>query len=220
LTVDLIFSIAELVLLTAYFSRSILALRLISIIGLAFFVIGALISGVKHEGMMALLIFNGLSLVVNAYQSIMLFVEKAPIFLPPDIKQIYMESFQIMTTKQFYKIYKFATIRQYTKNALVTEQGKPVPELIVIKAGTAEVDVNNKTVAQLGLGFFIGEMSFLTDNIASGTVRAKDVLTCIVWEKNRLAVLENSASDLYIKLQEAIALNLIKKLHSNSLKKI
>ena len=47
----------------------------------------------------------------------------------------------------------------------------PVPDLYLIYNGTVDVVVDNEQIAELKDGEFVGEMSFLTEKVATQPVR-------------------------------------------------
>lgn len=73
--VDVIFSIAECILVISYLYRDILSLRVITIIGCSGFVIGALIAGYHSPGMKALIAFNAMTIFVNLVQLYFIIIE-------------------------------------------------------------------------------------------------------------------------------------------------
>ena len=121
-----------------------------------------------------------------------------------------------MTPNEFYQIYQFSRIKTYSKDQTLTIQDMPISHLLIIKTGHADVIKNNEVCAQLGPNLFVGEMSFLTGGNANATVMTTtNKIECICWDKSEINKLEKFDADLYVKLKQAIAINLIKKIDKN-----
>ena len=117
-----------------------------------------------------------------------------------------------MTPKEFMLFYMLSKIKNLEQGIHLTEQNKPVKELIIILEGTVNIIKNDSIVNTLGSNFFIGEMSFLSDDNASATTVTNNKVKCITWSRNTLSDLEEQDPLLYDKLKNVIALNLIRKL--------
>ena len=117
-----------------------------------------------------------------------------------------------MTPKEFMLFYMLSKIKNLEQGIHLTEQNKPVKELIIILEGTVNIIKNDNIVKTLGSDFFIGEMSFLSNDNASATTVTNNKVKCLTWSRQTLQDLEEQNQLLYDKLKNVIALNLIKKL--------
>lgn len=211
--IDFIFSLAEIFIVLSFLFRDMLVLRTLSCIGMSIYVLGAWYSGLDVPGMKALMFFSGIATIVNLVQITILVLERWPIALAEDLKEIYSNMFTSMTAAEFKKIYRLAKITHCNPGDIITEQGKPVDDLIAIKFGNAAVIKDGNEVAQIGSCYFIGEMSYLTGDMATATVASKDNAVLVSWKKIELDKLELTRPDLYSKLKQDISINLIKKIH-------
>jgi hypothetical protein len=212
---DIIFSICGIVLLFAYLSENILTLRLLNIVGLLGYVVGACIAGHEIVGMKSLIFFSIVNILINIYQSAILILERVPIFLPENVKQIYTNNFAMMSTAEFNKIYKCARIKKYRMYDVLSVQGMPINELIIIVHGNVHVAKDDLRVATRSSGDFIGELSFILGGHATASVEIADEQTeCIVWKREELIKKLHDQPQLYLKFKQAIALNLVKKLNA------
>lgn len=78
-----------------------------------------------------------------------------------------------------------AETRTYARGEWVVRQGEPGDELFVVAGGEVEVwartaDGQEMHLARLGVGDFFGEMSLLTGEVRSASVRARDQTTLVV----------------------------------------
>jgi hypothetical protein len=213
--VDIIFSICEIIILLSFLSKKMLTLRVLTVIGMLGYVIGAYIAGYDLPGMTSVMIFSAIYAIVNIYQSLIIIIERVPILLPESIKQLYTNNFRMMTPGEFNRIYKSASIKKYQLNDILSVQGEPIDELIIIVRGCARVLKNSRLVATLSSEDFIGEMSLVWGGPATASVEvAEEQTECIVWNKEALLKQMQNQPQLYLKFKQAIAANLVKKLNT------
>lgn len=216
--VDFIFTLCEILIVISYLFRNILLLRIVTIFGMLGYVIGGFVAGLNTPGMKAIIIFSTMAVLINIIQSGKLILEQIPILLPNQLKEIYKNNFQIMTTNEFFKITKFSSTKQFRKNEIITTENQPVPTLSLIIQGTVTIIKNNIEISRLSHGYFIGEMSFLTNEDANATVIvASEKIEMMQWKKEDLYRLQNENFSLFNKLKHAIAINLIKKIDLNTI---
>lgn len=210
--IDLFFSLAEIFIVIAYTFRNMLVLRIITVVGMATYILGAFLAGYSVPGMKALIGFSALAMCVNLVQIFKLALDKLTILLPEDIRWLYQQMFSSFTTTEFGKIYGMALKKKYAKGQLITLQDQPVTELIAINSGSVSIIQDDQIVAQIGPGFFVGEMSFLTGKVATTTTKADEDTECIIWKQDILHQLTNKNPQLHSKLIQEISFNLIKKI--------
>ena len=85
----------------------------------------------------------------------------------------------------------------------------PVPDLYLIYNGTVDVVVNDKNVAELRDGEFVGEMSFLTEKVATATCTVKHEAQCLVWKQREFKELLKRNPSLYYTIQSLLSNQLI-----------
>lgn len=209
--VNLIFVLSAILNIIAFIFTDMLILRVITIIAMLGYVTGGLIAGILEPGMKALIFFSLIAVIVNISQIFRIIVDRIPILLPEHIRAIYRESFYILTTREFYKLYKLAHHKNYKSGAQIATQDQIIPELCMIERGLVNIYKDKTLITNMGPGYFIGEMSFLQGGLANATVEAADSVDCIIWSKTDLKKLQTKNPVLSDKLKEIIAINLIKK---------
>lgn len=110
-------------------------------------------------------------------------------------------------------------IGKWTKAAegtVLANEGQQINELYVLVSGSALVERKNLKPKTLGPGTFIGEMGFTTDGNAKATVTLKEPSKLLVWESKKLKKLNRYNPMLSAHLQEAMAIDLTKKLIQNT----
>ena len=210
--VDLFFALGELFIVMAYVFRNILVLRVFTVIGTTIYAMGAFFLGYSAPGMKVLIAFSTLVISINLVQIFKLILDKLTIVLPENIRWLYHNMFSSFTPRDFGKLYALSEKRKYVKGQVIVIQNQPVTELIAIKSGNCLIIKNNQTVAQLGPGFFVGEMSFLTGKRATATTSADSDMECVVWKHDVLHQLEKINVNLSSSLKREISFNLIKKI--------
>ena len=98
------------------------------------------------------------------------------------------------------------TLKPGTK---VITQGMSVPDLYLIYNGTVDVRVDSKKVAELKDGEFVGEMSFLTEKVATATCKVKYETICLVWKQREFKELLKRNPSLYYTIQSLLSNQLI-----------
>lgn len=212
--VDLMFALAEILLVISYLFRDILFLRIVTNLGLLGYIAGGLIAGLSASGMTALVVFNILGFVINSYQIVRIFLDRQPILLPDDLKKMYYAVFHHFTPTEFLKLYRLAEVRQLVRGEQLTRQDQPVPELMLIKSGQVSIVINDKEITTIGPDFFVGEMSFLTGDLATATVVVlSETCEVVCWSKEVLYKLKDHNSVLFNQLNQTLGSNLIKKVN-------
>ena len=93
----------------------------------------------------------------------------------------------------------------------LTKQGEPGREFMIIRDGTAVVDIDGSTVAHLGPGDFLGELAVLSGTPRSATVTATSAMVVEVLNRREfMALLDQNAS-----LSRKILVGAVKRLQEN-----
>ena len=103
-------------------------------------------------------------------------------------------------------------------NMRVITQGMPVPDLYLIYNGTVDVLVDNELIAELRDGEFVGEMSFLTEKVATATCKVRHETQCLVWKQREFKELLKRNPSLYFTIQSVLSAQVSDKLVSSTKK--
>lgn len=217
---DLLFAIGSILTALSYTLTDFFLLRLLLIFASLFFIVGAFVAGYDQAGMKETILASVVYISINTVQLIRLILERVPVFFPNDLKSIYYALFKALKPNEFLKLYKSGAINTIKKGEYLTVQNEPVSGLFAIVDGCVDIIRDKQGIAQLGEGFFIGEMSFLSQEMATATAMANGEVNYIIWSKSALNELKRKDIDLYNKLTNVVALNLIKKLDVQSQKSL
>ena len=149
--------------------------------------------------------WNIVFVLVNLYHIAILIYEKRPIKMDDKNTELYQTLFKDLTPVEYLKISKAANWTTFKSKEVIIRQEHLVPDLILIYNGTVDVLVNNKLVAQLKDGQFVGEMSFLTEKSATATCIVKHDTECLVWKQNEFKELLKRNPSLYFTIQSLLS---------------
>ena len=183
----------------SFIVKDILWLRLVSILASLFSVLYNWV--IPVEPMWIPIGWNFVFVALNLYHIAIIVYEKRPVQMSPKHKELYETMFKNMTPVEFLKIAKLADWIHFKAGELITQKGHAVPTLNLIYNGTVDVVVENKIVAELKDGQFVGEMSFLTEKAATATCKVRHDTECLVWKQEQFKELLKRNPSLYFTIQ-------------------
>ena len=187
----------------SFLVKDILYLRLVSVLASLFSVFYNWV--IPAEPMWIPIGWNFVFVLLNLYHIAIIIYEKRPVDMSPKHKELYETMFKNMTPVEFLKITKIADWVQFKSNELITQKGHSVPTLNLIYNGTVDVLVEDKKVAELKDGQFVGEMSFLTEKPATATCLVKHDTECLVWKQEQFKDLLKRNPSLYFTIQSLLS---------------
>ena len=194
--------------------KDILWLRLVSILASLFSVFYNWV--IPVEPMWIPIGWNFVFVTLNLYHIAVIMYEKRPVHMSPKHKELYETMFKNMTPVEFLKITKIADWIHFKSGELITQKGHTVPTLNLIYNGTVDVLVEDKKVATLKDGQFVGEMSFLTEKPATATCVVKHDTECLVWKQEQFKDLLKRNPSLYFTIQSLLSAQVSDALVSSS----
>ena len=187
----------------SFIVKDILYLRLVSILASLFSVFYNWV--IPVEPMWIPIGWNFVFVALNLYHISVIIYEKRPVHMSPKHKELYETMFKNMTPVEFLKITKLADWIHFKSGAVITQKGHAVSTLNLIYNGTIDVSVDDKKVAELKDGQFIGEMSFLTEKPATATCVVKHDTECLVWKQEQFKELLTRNPSLYFTIQSLLS---------------
>ena len=154
--------------------------------------------------------WTAIFVVVNTFNIIKIILDRRPKLIPDEIRDIYEGIFNNLSTREFLYFWNMGTIKSVTNDFLI-HSGEHQNNLLLVLSGNANVEVNGDAIANLNRGAFIAEISFLSGEPASADVRATDELIFISWRSERLKNMQHENPAFWMKLQQALSEDLIKK---------
>ena len=191
----------------SFLVKDILWLRIVSILASLFSVFYNWV--IPIEPMWIAIHWNFVFIILNLYHIAVIIYEKRPIKMAPKDKELYETLFKDLSPVEYLKISKVAQWKKYKSGETIIRQDHLVPDLILIYNGTVDVVVENKKVAELKDGQFVGEMSFLTEKTATATCIVKHDTECLVWKQPEFKDLLKRNPSLYYTIQSLLSNQLV-----------
>ena len=200
----------------SFLVKDILYLRILSILASLFSVLYNFY--IPVEPMWLAINWNIIFVLVNIYHISVIIYEKRPVKMSPKEKELYETMFRGLSPVEFLKITKIARWKKFKSPLPIIQQGKPVNDLILIYNGMVDILVNDKKVAELKDGQFVGEMSFLTEKPATATCKVTHTTECLVWPQKDFKDLLKRNPSLYFTIQSLLSEQVSNNLVSSSQK--
>ena len=162
--------------------------------------------------------WNFIFIGVNLYHIAVILYEKREVKMDDKNQELYDTLFSEMTPVEYLKISRAAKWETVRSGQRLITQGMPVPDLYLIYNGTVDVLVDNDPIAQLKDGEFVGEMSFLTEKVATATCKVKYDAICLVWKQREFKELLKRNPSLYFTIQSVLSAQVSDKLVSSTKK--
>ena len=191
----------------SFLVKDILWLRIVSILASLFSVFYNWV--IPVEPMWIPIGWNFVFVGLNLYHIAVIIYEKRPIKMAPKDKELYETLFKDLSPVEYLKISKVAQWKTFKSGETIIRQEHLVPDLILIYNGTVDVVVENKKVAELKDGQFVGEMSFLTEKLATATCIVKHNTECLVWKQPEFKELLKRNPSLYYTIQSLLSNQLV-----------
>ena len=200
----------------SFLVKDILWLRIVSILASLFSIFYNYV--IPADPMWLAINWNIIFVLVNLYHVAVLIYEKRPVHMNPKDSELYETMFRDLTPVEFLKITKIAEWKKFKKGQEIVTQNSNVLNLNLIYNGTVDVMVDNKKVAELKDGQFVGEMSFLTEQPATATCVVKHDTECVVWQQPEFKDLLKRNPSLFFTIQSLLSAQVSSNLVSSSKK--
>jgi len=200
----------------SFLVKDIFWLRIVSIIASLFSVFYNYV--IPLEPMWLAINWNFIFIAVNIYHIAIILYEKREVKMDDKNQELYDTLFSEMTPVEYLKISRAAKWEMVKSGQRIITQGMPVPDLYLIYNGTVDVIVDNEQIAELKDGEFVGEMSFLTEKVATATCKVKYDAQCLVWKQREFKELLKRNPSLYFTIQSVLSAQVSDKLVISSKK--
>tara|TARA_Y100001938_G_C8042688_1_gene407053 strand:+ start:60 stop:710 length:651 start_codon:yes stop_codon:yes gene_type:complete len=198
----------------SFLVKDIFWLRIVSILASLFSVFYNYL--IPLEPMWLAINWNFIFIAVNLYHIAVILYEKREVKMDDKNQELYDTLFSEMTPVEYLKISRAAKWELVKAGQRIITQGMPVPDLYLIYNGTVDVLVDNEQIAELKDGEFVGEMSFLTEKVATATCKVKYDAQCLVWKQKEFKELLKRNPSLYFTIQSVLSSQVSDKLVKSS----
>lgn len=130
--------------------------------------------------------WNCVFLVVNGYQLGVIRYSIRKSYLVPAFRKLWDELNGELKMLDVVKLYQSADLRTYHHRHELTRRGAEASAFYFLVAGSAEVTLADGRIKQCRPGSFLGEISFLTLQPCTATIRASPNAQLLVWNIRKL----------------------------------
>jgi CRP-like cAMP-binding protein len=206
--------VANVLYLSSYLVRDILWLRILTIFaGLSLL---PFYCNCSDHVLWAPIIWNLLFMAVNSVQIAILLRERRPKPLGGSEQELYDKVFADLAPGEFRRLLRHGDWKDVEAGTLLVQKDTVVSDMMVLKQGAMDVFVEDRVIARLTPGQFIGEMSFLTGDKATADVRASQPSRVLVWSQERLNELLDNKATLAFKIRGILGRDVVGKLRTQS----
>ena len=194
----------------SFLVKDIFWLRIVSILASLFSVLYNFY--IPADPMWLAINWNFVFIAVNLYHIGVILYEKRAVKMDDKNEELYQTLFKEMTPVEYLKISRAAQWETLKPGQRLITQGMPVPDLYLIYNGTVDVAIDGERVAELKDGEFVGEMSFLTEKVATASCIVKYEAQCLVWKQREFKELLKRNPSLYFTIQSVLSAQVSDKL--------
>lgn len=198
----------------SYLVKEIFYLRVLSVF--------ACVAGISYnyfappEPLWTPIFWNGAFIVVNAVQLYVIWRERRGVEFSEEQKEIYQTIFKSFSPLEFAKLMRVSRWFDVEQGATLITEKKETKFVYLIYNGEVSVLIGGKEVARLKDGAFVGEMSFITGNLPSATVKTTKPTRLVAWSKDELRALLKRNPAMESTMHAALSADLSRKLAPSS----
>jgi hypothetical protein len=181
---DMLGHIAYALLALSYILTNIFWLRVAAVISMFFEIAYFYYSG---GDLKTGIFWSALFILINAYHLYKLIQDRMTLRLPEKDAPLLREALSGLDDAQINRLLKAAVWKDFAPGEKLTRQDAPLDALYFLLSGRANVVINNKDVAFLEKGSFVGEIAYLTGNPATATVVIDEPSRALEFSRMRMA---------------------------------
>jgi CRP-like cAMP-binding protein len=200
-------NLAYVLMLLAFLTRDVLYLR-----GLLVVAQGLVVVYTWRAGVPVIAVWNVLFVSINAWMALQVLRERRAVTLPADLQALHERHFSALTPQEFLDWWRKGR-RETLGPQRLTAAGARPDWLYFLLAGTVRVSREGTTLVELPAGYFVAEMSLLTDQPANADVEAAGPVEVMRWATTDLRDLRARKPAMWTKIQSVIGLDLVEKIH-------
>ena len=157
---------------------------------------------------------------INLVMIFLLVRERASLTLPEKDAPMLRQSFAGLDDAQIARLLKAADWRDAQPGETLTKQDHAVDSLFFLCSGRASVEVNGSFETYLEKGSFIGEIAYLTGNLATATVVIDEPSRVLAFSKLRMAKITSRDSQIAGIIYELLGRDLAQKMRRANTRRV
>jgi hypothetical protein len=165
-----------------------------------------------HEHRIPSVLWHSIFLAINAYQVWVLVYGERHVRFTDEERVLYETTFRPLTRLEFLRLLRLGRWEESAAGVVLAEQGRRLEDVMLVHSGRAVVEDAGRAKAQVRPGQFIGEMSFVTGEPASATVRVTEPARCLCWRQEDLRGMLARNPSIRFALASVLGVDLSRKL--------
>ncbi|MEM7121796.1 MAG: cyclic nucleotide-binding domain-containing protein [Pseudomonadota bacterium] len=202
---NILVDLANVTYVISYSVRDVLWLRIFAVLG------GILLLPYYYLQPTPLMvpIYWGIGFIaLNLFWVTLLILERRPVKLTDEEQRLYRLVFRTLTPREMLKLLKLARWEDKAAGDVLVREGESLQRLSIIVSGKAAVHQNGQQVGELLEGQFVGDVSFMIDQIAPVTIIASEPVRQVSWHRGELRNFLKNKKELLAALQLIMGINL------------
>ena len=191
----------------AFVMRDALRLRALLVVSQLLVISYTLLAGVP-----VIAAWNVVYVAANAWMAIQLVKERRAVTLPAHLRALYDRHFSALSPGEFLRWWALGE-RTSLDTAVLARTGERPDWLYFLLDGRVRVSRGGETVTELPAGYFVGEMSLITDRAANADVEAAGTVVAQRWPRTALAEIRDRDPKLWSRIQSVLGHDLVEKIH-------
>jgi CRP-like cAMP-binding protein len=198
--------LAYIIIAISYLLTNIFWLRIAAVVGLALEIFYFVVTG---SGLWTSVFWDTIFILINLVQVALLVRDRLSLRLTADQKAFLAPLMAELDKAQIAQLLRTGAWKTLDSGHILTREGEPVTDLTFICDGQTEVRVRDQTIAHVGPGNFIGDVSFAMGSPATATVLAEGEVRVLAFDQVRLKALctkdQQIASAMYRRIGGGLA---------------
>jgi len=207
---------ANVIYLVSYVMRDILWLRIFTVIAAACLI---LYFYFLTEPLLTAVYWNILFITLNVFWIARLLLERRPVQLTADEKQLCELVFRLISPREMISLLKIGTWETAEANECLVAGGSELDKLMLIQSGQACLIVDGVKTQIINPGQFMGSISFIADEIAPAEFVALEPMRYLRWDKSSLKRHLTKNPELHAAIQATLSMDVTEKLKTSWLQK-
>lgn len=214
---DMTGTLSYAIIALSYMMTRIFWLRVAAVIGLFLEIVYFRVSGGDLKVGIG---WDAIFIAINLVQLFLLVRERASLTLPEKDAPMLRQSFAGLDDAQIARLLKAADWRDAQPGETLTKQDNAVDSLFFLCSGRASVEVNGSFETYLEKGSFIGEIAYLTGNLATATVVIDEPSRVLAFSKLRMAKVTDRDSRIAGIIYELLGRDLAQKMRRSNTRRV
>ncbi len=166
----------------------------------------------KEEPLWLVINWNFVFLVINIFRIVRMLLEKRGVRFSPEEQELAETVFADMSPLELMKLLRIGQWRDSPPDSVLVKEQEKVNDVLLLYSGEVMICDKSQERGRRRSGNFVGEMSFVSKQLASATVRTVTACRYLAFPQDRLRELITREPSLGIKIHQILAADLTHKI--------